>query len=238
MIDVKARTQTLLPRDLDVAPVAPYLLSVQEPLLYAWAKRCFDIVVSLLLLLAFSPLLVVIALLIRLDSPGPAIFRQRRVGKGGQEFTLYKFRSMHHKADEGVHRLFARKYIRGQGETDEHGRYKPKSDPRVTRVGHILRLTSLDELPQLVNVLRGEMSLVGPRPAVRYEVDEYERWHSQRLAVLPGLTGLAQISGRSGLSFDKIVRLDLKYVESRSFGLDLKIVLLTVPMVLFAKCAG
>ncbi len=238
MIDVKARTQTLLPRELDTMSVAPYLLSVEEPFLYTWAKRCFDIVVSLLLLLALSPLIAAIALLIRLDSPGPAIFKQRRVGKGGREFTLYKFRSMYHNADEDVHRVFAKRYIKGQGETDEQGRYKPKSDPRVTWVGHVLRLTSLDELPQLVNVLKGEMSLVGPRPAVHYEVDEYKRWQLQRLAVLPGLTGLAQISGRSSLHFDKIVRLDLAYIEERSFWVDLKIVLLTIPVVLFAKCAG
>ncbi len=238
MIDVKARTQALFNRELNVTPEIPFFLTVPDSLLYSWTKRFLDVVITLVALVMLSPLLALIALVIRLDSAGPAIFRQRRVGKGGREFTCYKFRTMHRNADESIHRSFAKRYIRGQGELNEQGCFKPKDDPRVTRVGRLLRLTSLDELPQLWNVLMGDMSLVGPRPAVRYEVDEYERWQLQRLAVLPGMTGLAQINGRSSLTFDKIVRLDLEYIEHRSILTDLKIILLTIPMVLLAKCTA
>jgi lipopolysaccharide/colanic/teichoic acid biosynthesis glycosyltransferase len=188
-----------------------------------------------------------IALAIRLDSSGPAIFRQKRVGQWGKQFIMFKFRSMHANADEKVHRQFASDYINGNGHKHkkngassgtEEGVYKPNGDKRITRVGKWLRRTSLDELPQLLNVLRGEMSLVGPRPAVPYEVDEYSKWHLQRLAVLPGLTGLAQISGRSGLTFEKIVRIDLVYIRRRSLVLDLAILLRTIPVVLRADSAA
>jgi len=236
VLDVKARFQVLSQREMGYA--LPYLVPAESRPLYAWAKRSFDVFLSAVLLLLLSPLMAIIAVIIRLDSPGAAIFKQRRVGKGGKDFTLYKFRSMYHSADESVHRAFAQQYIRGECAINEQGCYKPREDSRVTRVGHFLRLTSLDELPQLWNVLTGDMSLVGPRPAMRYEVDEYKRWQLQRLFVPPGLTGLAQISGRSGLTFDKIIRLDLQYVEKRDFWLDFKIVLKTIPMVLLARCAA
>jgi lipopolysaccharide/colanic/teichoic acid biosynthesis glycosyltransferase len=211
--------------------------------LYPLAKRFLDIACAAVLLVVFAPFLALMALAIRLDSPGAAIFRQKRVGKLGEEFTMYKFRSMFANADQEVHRKFATDYINGNGvhksEASDSAQvvYKPNGDKRVTRVGKWLRRTSLDELPQLINVLKGEMSLVGPRPALRYEVEEYSRWHLQRLAVLPGLTGLAQISGRSGLTFEKIVRLDLLYIENRSLIFDLAILLKTIPVVLKAKCA-
>jgi lipopolysaccharide/colanic/teichoic acid biosynthesis glycosyltransferase len=215
----------------------------QHDALYLLAKRVIDIVCSIVLLVLLSPVLMVMALAIRLDSRGPAVFRQTRVGKFGREFTMVKFRSMFAEADEGVHRQFAREYINGRNHTSPSSGvgqpvYKPNGDKRITRVGKWLRRTSLDELPQLLNVLRGEMSLVGPRPAVPYEVAEYSNWHLQRLAVQPGLTGLAQISGRSGLTFEKIVRLDLQYIRRRSLALDLRILLGTIPVVLKAKCAG
>jgi lipopolysaccharide/colanic/teichoic acid biosynthesis glycosyltransferase len=199
-----------------------------------------DVVLASLLLIAFSPLLVLIALAIRLDSPGSAIFRQQRVGMLGQDFTMLKFRSMYSNSDEEVHRRFARTYVNGHtnvaaasvaGQTV----YKVAADRRITPLGKWLRKTSLDELPQLLNVLRGEMSLVGPRPVVRYEVEEYTASQMQRLSVLPGMTGLPQISGRSGLTFDKIVRLDLEYIRRRSIALDFLILIKTIPAVLAAR---
>jgi len=207
--------------------------------LYPVVKRWLDVVMSACLLIVLAPALTLIALAVKLNSPGPAIFRQKRVGKLGREFILFKFRSMQDHADEDVHRKFARGYINGFGcKSGGHVVFKPAADARVTRVGRWLRRTSLDELPQLINVLRGEMSLVGPRPAVGYEVAEYSDWHLQRLAVTPGMTGLAQISGRSGLTFEKIVRLDLQYIERRSMAVDLGIVLRTIPVVLRAKCSA
>jgi len=211
--------------------------------LYPAAKRCLDVVCASLLLVCLSPLMLLIALAIGLDSSGPVVFRQTRVGRWGKEFTMLKFRSMFVEADDKVHASFAKGYINGHARVagcDENGQvvYKPNGDKRITRVGRWLRRTSLDELPQLVNVLKGDMSLVGPRPAVPYEVAEYSKWHLQRLAVLPGLTGLAQISGRSGLTFEKIVRLDLQYIRHRSLPLDLGILIKTVPVVLSARCVA
>lgn len=213
--------------------------------LYPIAKRWVDISCAAVLLLILSPVMGVIALAIRMDSSGPAIFKQRRVGKWGRKFVMYKFRSMYAEADDMVHRRFAEEYINGNGKAHAaHGStsraavFKPNGDERITRVGSWLRRTSLDELPQLLNVIRGEMSLVGPRPAVPYEVEQYSQWHLRRLAVLPGLTGLAQISGRSGLTFEKIVRLDIDYIDRRSVGLDLAILLRTVPVVVQAKCSA
>ena len=212
--------------------------------LYPIAKRCMDVVCAAILLVLLSPLMALIALAIKLDSPGPAVFRQKRVGRWGKDFTMFKFRSMYAHADEEVHRQFAKEYINGNtpriagSSLNSGARYKLNGDRRITQVGKWLRRTSLDELPQLINVLKGDMSLVGPRPAVRYEVEEYSDWHLQRLAVLPGLTGLAQISGRSGLTFEKIVRLDLLYIKRRSLALDVLILLNTIPVVLKAKCAA
>jgi lipopolysaccharide/colanic/teichoic acid biosynthesis glycosyltransferase len=213
--------------------------------LYPRAKRWVDVICSAALLVLLSPVMALIALAIRLDSSGPAIFRQKRVGQWGKQFIMFKFRSMHANADEKVHRQFASDYINGNGHkkngTSSGGDevvYKPNGDKRITRVGRWLRRTSLDELPQLFNVLRGEMSLVGPRPAVPYEVDEYSKWHLHRLTVMPGLTGLAQVSGRSGLTFEKIVRIDLVYVRRRSLALDLAILLRTIPVVLRADSAA
>ena len=238
MIDVKARLQALSQNEINMAVASPALYYGEEYSLYSSLKRLLDVLVSAIALVLFSPLMAIISFMIRLDSPGSALFAQRRVGRGAKEFTLLKFRSMHQGADESVHKTFAKRYIRGQCQADEKGCFKPKDDSRVTRVGRILRMTSLDELPQLWNILMGEMSLVGPRPAVPYEVEEYERWQMQRLAVVPGLTGLAQVSGRSGLAFSQIVRYDLEYIEERSLQLDLEILMMTVPAVLLGKAAG
>lgn len=205
-------------------------------------KRAMDIVIAALLLILLAPLFVLVACAIKLDSPGPAIFRQERVGRRRRRpdgtleetiFTFYKFRSMYHNNDDAIHRAFIRQLIE-----DESGRklaslkrdksiYKMDDDPRITRVGRFIRKTSLDELPQLWNVLCGHMSLVGPRPALPYEVALYKPWHKQRLDVMPGITGLWQVTARSSVPFDEIIKLDLDYVERQSLWLDLKILFLT-----------
>lgn len=240
---IEAKTKPIPWSRVTVETICKTRLAEPRASLYPLAKRCMDVVLAAVLLLLLAPFLALIALAIRLDSPGPAIFLQKRVGRWGCEFTLFKFRSMYAGADEEVHRQFATRYINGHrpdGERSIDGQvvFKPSGDKRITRVGKWLRRTSLDELPQLLNVLRGEMSLVGPRPAVPYEVEQYSHWHLQRLAVPPGLTGLAQISGRSGLTFERIVRLDLEYIEKRSLARDLLILLKTAPVVLKAKCVA
>ena len=206
-----------------------------------------DIIIAAVALVLLSPLMAIIAIAIRLDTAGPILFRQRRV-RGDQDsqikhpekntFTFLKFRSMYHGVDQNVHRRYMESLINGRTKANGSGsRYKLVSDRRITRVGHILRKTSLDELPQLINVLRGEMSLVGPRPAIPYEVAQYHPWHRQRLAVAPGITGLWQTGGRSDLAFDGMASLDIQYADTRSLWLDLAILLRTIPAVLSAKGA-
>ena len=201
-------------------------------------KRCLDILLSVMGLIILSPLFLLTALLIKLDSPGPVFFTQKRVGQGGRRFAFFKFRSMAIDADQAVHETYVTNLINGQHSKINHGTkaqplYKMNEDPRVTALGHILRKTSLDELPQLFNILRGDMSLVGPRPPIAYEVEKYRLWHCGRVfEVKPGLTGLWQVSGRSQTSFDDMVRLDLKYVDHWSIWLDIKIILKTFRAVL------
>jgi exopolysaccharide biosynthesis polyprenyl glycosylphosphotransferase len=193
-------------------------------------KRGVDIVFSLLVLGITAPLMALIVLAIKLDSPGPVLFRQARVGKGGRPFTLYKFRSMAIGADE------QKELLRDLNEADGPI-FKIKGDPRVTRMGRCLRRLSLDELPQFYNVLRGDMSIIGPRPPLPEEVSQYQPWHMRRLEIAPGITGLWQVSGRSELPFDEMALLDIYYVEQWSPALDLKILLRTIPSVLFGDGA-
>ena len=196
-------------------------------------KRSMDLAGSSLGLIALSPLFLAIAVAIKLSSPGPILFHQRRIGQYGVPFTFLKFRSMHTANDSGIHMEYIKRLIAGTVHADASGAsgtavYKITEDPRVTRVGRFLRRTSLDELPQFFNVFRGEMSLVGPRPPIPYEVDSYDIWHRRRvLEVKPGITGLWQVNGRSRLAFDDMVRLDLKYAETWSPWLDIKILLQT-----------
>jgi exopolysaccharide biosynthesis polyprenyl glycosylphosphotransferase len=190
-----------------------------------WLKRGFDLVVAGLLVVVLSPILLACALAVRVTSRGPVLFRQPRVGREGQVFHMHKFRSMVADAESRLHALRSRK------ETDGPI-FKLQRDPRVTRVGRVLRAFSLDELPQLVDVLRGHMSLVGPRPLPVYEVDLSDPWARNRLRVRPGLTGLWQVSGRHRLPFDDLVRYDLFYVENWSLSMDLVILLRTIPAVL------
>lgn len=194
------------------------------------SKRCLDIVVALAVLaLAALPMLC-IALAIRLTSPGPVLFRQLRVGKGGRLFTMYKFRSMYQDAELRLAEVMHLNEAVGPI-------FKIRNDPRVTPIGRWLRRTSLDELPQLFNVLRGEMSLVGPRPPLMREVLDYEPWHLERLTVKPGITGLWQVSGRSNLPFQEMMRLDIEYVIHWSLWLDLRLLALTIVTVLSGRGA-
>lgn len=206
-------------------------------------KRAIDIVGSILALLAFSPVFAAIAIAIKMTSKGPVFFRQERVGLYGQPFVFLKFRSMHVENDTGVHKEWFRRFVSGQEERHPtNGRgdavYKLPNDPRVTRIGRLLRRTSLDELPQFINVLRAEMSLVGPRPPIPYEVESYQAWHRGRiLEAKPGITGLWQVNGRSRLAFDDMVRLDLRYARTWCLWLDIKILLLTPKAVLLGEGA-
>jgi exopolysaccharide biosynthesis polyprenyl glycosylphosphotransferase len=198
------------------------------------AKRGSDLIVASVALAILSPLWLLIALLIKLDSSGPVFYKQERVGMDGRVFLFYKFRTMRAGTDDAEHREFQRRYIRGQADSnqgdEQRPAYKLRADDRVTRVGRVLRRTSIDELPQLFNVLRGDMSIVGPRPPIPYEVESYELWHRKRLDMKPGITGLWQVSGRNRLPFDEMVRMDLYYIENWSLLLDVKIILQTLPV--------
>jgi exopolysaccharide biosynthesis polyprenyl glycosylphosphotransferase len=203
-------------------------------------KRFYDIVLSLLLIAVFSPAFLVIILLIFISSPGPVFFRQKRIGKDARPFMFVKFRSMLMNTDETIHREYLKKLIANGDSADaKDGRriFKIENDPRVTALGRFLRRTSMDELPQLFNVLKGDMSLVGPRPCIPYEYELYKEWHKRRLSVLPGITGVWQVRGRSAVNFDDMVALDIFYVENWSVWLDLKILFQTAPVVLFCRGA-
>jgi len=224
-----------LPRktEIDQIGVLPMIRLFREPLSNGARilKRTFDLIFAALAILLLLPLWLLIALLIKLDSRGPVFYTQERVGMDGRLFLLYKFRTMQANADAEVHREYQRAFIAGRAEAnlgnDNKPAYKLLADPRITRIGKILRRTSLDEVPQLLNVLSGDMSLVGPRPPIPYEVEAYELWHRKRLDMKPGLTGLWQVSGRNQLPFEEMVRLDLFYIENWSLLLDLKIILRT-----------
>jgi lipopolysaccharide/colanic/teichoic acid biosynthesis glycosyltransferase len=195
-------------------------------------KRVIDLIGSAALLIVLFPLMAIIALAVKCSSPGPILFRQTRVGEGGKQFTFLKYRSMAVENDSSLHENYVKQFIRGKAakNTNEKGEgvFKLTQDPRITPIGKVLRKTSLDELPQLWNVLRGEMSLVGPRPPIPYEVECYDLWHQRRVLELkPGITGLWQVRGRSRIGFDDMVRLDLQYARTWSPWLDVKILLQT-----------
>ena len=209
------------------------LIGVRETTIGRWErvlKRSMDVALASVGGFLLFPLMGIIALVVRLDSPGPAIFRQLRVGKGGRQFRCYKFRSMYEGAENEQERLKA--YSDRDGPV-----FKIRDDPRCTRAGRWLRRTSLDELPQFYNVLRGEMSLVGPRPPLPDEVAQYEAWQMRRLEVAPGITGMWQVSGRSDLTFDEQCLLDIFYIENWSPFLDIKILLRTVPKIVLGDGA-
>jgi lipopolysaccharide/colanic/teichoic acid biosynthesis glycosyltransferase len=225
--------ETLAPKQ------APLILSRRG---YQQTKRVLDLVICLLIMPLAAVVMAAISVAILLDSSGPVFFRQERVGRCGRRFRMYKFRTLRHNHDDASGREFMKAYIKGEiGQDDNDGGqvvYKPIHKTHVTRLGRILRKTSLDELPQILNVLKGEMSLVGPRPHVPWEVQAYSDWHCERLRVLPGITGLAQVWGRSGISFNRLVRYDLKYVQEQSLKLDLKILCWTLLSVLKGRGAA
>jgi exopolysaccharide biosynthesis polyprenyl glycosylphosphotransferase len=206
-------------------------------------KRAIDIIGSVLALLLFSPALLIIAVAVKLTSKGPVLFRQQRMGQYGRRFTFLKFRSMKCVNDPSAHQDYVKRFIAGEigsgtAGPEEKAIFKITDDPRVTRLGRFLRKSSLDELPQFINVLRGEMSLVGPRPSIPYELQWYKPWHRRRvLDAKPGITGLWQVHGRSKTTFDEMVRLDLRYAGTWSPWLDIKILLQTPRAVLFSEGA-
>jgi exopolysaccharide biosynthesis polyprenyl glycosylphosphotransferase len=208
----------------------------QEVVRKRWSrmlKRAMDIAGSLFAIILFSPVFFAIAIAVKLSSKGPVFFKQQRVGEYGTRFTFLKFRSMYVNNSAEKHKEYVRKLIAGQAEKKEGGTFKLTDDPRITPVGKWIRRTSLDELPQFFNVLRGDMSLVGPRPPLPYEVEAYDVWHRRRLLeARPGITGLWQVNGRCRTKFDEMVRLDLQYARKQSLLLDLKILLRTPAAVL------
>lgn len=198
-------------------------------------KRVFDVVFSFSVLLLTAPLFVLIALLVKLTSEGPVFFRQERVGQFGRRFILYKFRTMRHNAGDELHKEYFFTMVRSGKSNGKV--YKLVDDPRITPVGRVLRRLSLDELPQFINVLKGEMSLIGPRPPIPYETEVYKPWHWERFQVKPGLTGLWQVSGRNLLPFEKQMELDIRYVREWSWALDLMILVKTPFVVLTGEGA-
>ncbi len=232
---------------------ALYLVSEKSNIYYVY-KRLLDFSLSLLALILLSPLIIIIILLIKLDSPGPIFFKQDRVSVKRRVFNhtthwqkvtfrCYKFRTMVCNADQSIHQSYVKALINNDSSTmaalqgtDTQVR-KLIHDPRITRLGRLLRKSSIDEIPQFINVLKGEMSLVGPRPAIPYEVEMYKPWHHRRLATKPGITGLWQVTARSTCDFDEIVKLDIQYIDQQSFWLDLKILLKTPLAILFCRGA-
>ncbi len=230
----------LLPQKTSVEQIGvlPMVRLFREPLtdIQRFIKRLSDLVIASIAGLLALPFWVLISILVKFDSPGSVLFRQERIGMDGRRFLCYKFRTMLVNSDENIHREMYQKNIEGltdanAGDEDAPLYGKVRDDPRVTRIGRWLRRTSLDELPQILNVIRGEMSIVGPRPPIPYEVEEYDVWHRKRLDMKPGITGLWQVSGRNRLTFDEMVKVDLFYIENWSLMLDVKIIFLTAPAV-------
>jgi lipopolysaccharide/colanic/teichoic acid biosynthesis glycosyltransferase len=207
------------------------MMTINQPTLFARqlryqsTKHVFDIMLCLLILPLALPIMAICALAIWLDSPGPVFFVQERIGKGGRPFRMYKFRTMQADFDSSGSRAFMQAFVKGElGDEDAHNEvFKPVRNSPITRMGRVLRKTSLDEIPQLINVVKGEMSFVGPRPNVPWEVEVYRPWHHERLEILPGITGLAQVQGRSRIKFDEIVNYDVEYLLNQGLALDLKV---------------
>ena len=228
----------LLPQKTSVEQIGvlPMVRLFREPLseIERFIKRLSDIIISAVAIILLAPFWLIVSLIIKYDSRGPVLFQQERVGMDGRMFLCYKFRTMAADSGDELHRQAYRQNI--EGLTDANGEIEPifgkvKDDPRITKAGKWLRRSSFDELPQILNVLKGDMSIVGPRPPISYEVEDYDIWHRKRLDMKPGITGLWQVSGRSRLTFEEMVRIDLFYIENWSLWLDLKIILLTIPAI-------
>jgi lipopolysaccharide/colanic/teichoic acid biosynthesis glycosyltransferase len=208
---------------------------------YQRVKRIVDIVFTLLIMVPLCIVTAIVALVIRIDSKGPIFFRQKRVGQNGREFEMLKFRSMYHNSNDALHRAAIQQFMNGDTlshKDDKSKRYKLTNDSRVTKVGRFLRRTSIDELPQFFNVLQGHMTLVGPRPALQYEVELYSHHDLLRLSGKPGLTGPWQVYGRSKVSFPEMVQMDIDYLRQQSLRQDLKLIALTVPVMLLGHGAA
>lgn len=209
---------------------------------YLRAKRVLDILLTLLFLPLIGLMMLIVAISIRIDSRGPIFFRQKRVGKDGVEFVMLKFRSMYVNNDDALHREAVKRYMNGDAINDSNSPastlYKLERDPRITRVGRIIRKLSLDELPQFLNVLHGEMSLVGPRPPLSYEVEEYSSRSRLRLCGKPGITGIWQVYGRSRVTFDEMVEMDICYLQQQSIIQDIKLIILTIPVAVSGRGGG
>jgi lipopolysaccharide/colanic/teichoic acid biosynthesis glycosyltransferase len=227
-----------------------YLVGAKSNAFYHLAKRLIDLMLGFGLFILLVPLMCLIAVCIKLDTSGPVLFVQPRVGARRRSqpgltrwniviFPCYKFRSMTHNADTALHRDHISAFVQGElsGADADHARFKLGDDPRITRVGKYLRQSSLDELPQLLNVIKGDMSLVGPRPVPTYEVEQYQNWHHGRLAALPGITGYWQIKGRGSSTFEEMIAMDLDYIAQRSLGMDVRLLLSTIPAVLTRRGA-
>ena len=281
LTDSSAVRASVLERGRGAPPQTESLVITSQayalPIGYRVAKRTLDVIISATILLLLSPLLALTALIIKLTSPGPALFSQQRVGEGGRIFTMYKFRSMYSDADHSLHQIAYTHFVQGKGgngkvtkeslalaglsdaathpdddavdtiPVKQRGwlrlrlhRLRPllhAEDPRITPIGALIRITSIDEFPQLYNVLTGDMTLVGPRPPIPYEVRLYQHKHLQRLTARPGVTGIWQVYGRNKVSFERMVDMDLEYIKRRSFWLDLKLIVLTAPAVLLSRAA-
>ena len=217
--------------------------SINHSRLKLQVKRTIDIIGSIAAMLVLSPIMLITAILIKVNSPGPVIFKQARLGKKGASFTFYKFRSMRTDTNDQIHRDYVLKLINGDhteinNGNEENPLYKIKCDPRITALGRFIRKTSIDELPQLFNVLKGDMSLTGPRPPLAYEAEKYKAWHLKRiLEMTPGITGLWQVDGRGRTTFDEAIRLDIRYLQTWSLWLDFKILFKTGKVVLGCKGA-
>lgn len=220
-IDISTRTDLYKQNNTDE--------SVERTALFC--KRCFDIIGSLFFITIFSPIFIFLPLIIKFTSKGSVLFKQKRVGRDGKEFGMLKYRSMHVNNDDSKHQEFIKEYIKNSKNHENASGdkvFKMTDDPRITKIGKFIRKSSIDELPQFLNVLKGEMSLVGPRPAIQYEVDEYDIWHTRRvLEIKPGITGLWQVGGRSKTTFDGMCRMDIQYIRDWSITLDLLILLRT-----------
>lgn len=250
IVELQAKQAATVSTDGQAPGVVALLEANANRSFYFLCKRCLDVCLASVILLLLVPVFLLIAVLIKLDSRGPVFFTHERVGakrkKTAREtvwaitnFGMHKFRSMSANADSRVHEDYIRDFVAGRVQPSEEngGQFKLTKDPRVTRVGRVLRRTSLDELPQLFNVLKGQMSLVGPRPVPPYEVACYRNGENKRLAALPGITGLWQVNGRCRVSFEEMIRMDLEYVRNASLWLDLRILLLTIPAVLCGRGA-
>lgn len=215
------------------------LQTISLKLGYERAKRILDIVFTLLIAIPVLLISAVIALLIVAESEGPILYRQKRIGRNGTEFEMFKFRSMYVKNDDSRHREAIKHYMNGsKRNNDTNSPYKIHNDPRVTKVGKFIRATSIDEIPQFLNVLRGDMSLVGPRPPLPFEVELYNSRHKLRLSGNPGLTGPWQVYGRSRVNFENMVEMDIAYLQQQSLWEDIKLILLTVPVVITKRGGG